>query len=355
MEPEALPPFLFSKKPIRLLHSLSTILQILANEDYRPPPEPKASLNTTNYDEQIRAPRMPAPAHYTYSFSPKETPSTEPKDEQPYTPATLDLSAPFGEPEDEDEDEEMQEPYPVRSNLDPSFDAERRQALGMDVRNFDGPVQLLYQMKKPLCTPAVLRPDSAAEKATKPLFNRTVVPAGRIVAPAEPSELETETPVRPTRAHWHPDSSADHCLSCFDMFGNFFALQRRRRHHCRFCGLLYCGRCIRELQPALGARMDAGARLVVPVWRNMPSQDALARFRPSKLCKGCHSNYTYFAGVVNGEEAGSAELEGLPKDAAFVFVENPYLAGTPQRSASVVPERRRLLAAVPQDWTWSSF
>ncbi|GAA97150.1 uncharacterized protein L969DRAFT_92001 [Mixia osmundae IAM 14324] len=37
---------------------------------------------------------------------------------------------------------------------------------------------------------------------------------------------------------WLEDSKADHCLRCLEPFGLF-----RRRHHCRSCGLVVCGRC----------------------------------------------------------------------------------------------------------------
>ena len=38
---------------------------------------------------------------------------------------------------------------------------------------------------------------------------------------------------------WEPDNSANHCSVCMEAF-NFI---QRRRHHCRLCGKLVCGKC----------------------------------------------------------------------------------------------------------------
>jgi hypothetical protein len=51
------------------------------------------------------------------------------------------------------------------------------------------------------------------------------------------------------RPDWLPDSSSSACLTCQRSF-----TFTRRRHHCRSCGLIYCGKCCRQrvLLPHLG-------------------------------------------------------------------------------------------------------
>lgn len=40
------------------------------------------------------------------------------------------------------------------------------------------------------------------------------------------------------RQYWMPDSSGKECYECHERFTTF-----RRRHHCRFCGQIFCGKC----------------------------------------------------------------------------------------------------------------
>lgn len=49
---------------------------------------------------------------------------------------------------------------------------------------------------------------------------------------------------------WRPDCSSDTCFSCRKPFTLF-----RRRHHCRKCGLLYCGTCCPKRACHDGARV----------------------------------------------------------------------------------------------------
>eukprot|EP01065_Artemidia_motanka_P023369 TRINITY_DN27926_c0_g1_i1.p1 TRINITY_DN27926_c0_g1~~TRINITY_DN27926_c0_g1_i1.p1 ORF type:complete len:355 (+),score=62.65 TRINITY_DN27926_c0_g1_i1:97-1161(+) len=62
------------------------------------------------------------------------------------------------------------------------------------------------------------------------------------------------------RPSWRPDDEATHCLSCSKLFDS-----HRRRHHCRYCGEIYCGPCAQ--------RMYALPRL--------------GYARPVRVCNGC--------------------------------------------------------------------
>ncbi|CAH2352614.1 hypothetical protein CLIB1423_07S03576 [[Candida] railenensis] len=59
-------------------------------------------------------------------------------------------------------------------------------------------------------------------------------------------DLSTQ-PVEPTHEHWKPNNFTSHCMKCVGAFGNFFTPQRKRRHHCRFCGLIFCFDCLWQL------------------------------------------------------------------------------------------------------------
>jgi hypothetical protein len=48
------------------------------------------------------------------------------------------------------------------------------------------------------------------------------------------------------RQYWMPDSNAKECYECHKRFTTFL-----RRHHCRFCGQIFCGKCcIRKISGA---------------------------------------------------------------------------------------------------------
>lgn len=48
----------------------------------------------------------------------------------------------------------------------------------------------------------------------------------------------------PSRIHWKPDSSRFNCEQCGKLFN--YLTESRRRHHCRSCGGLFCGTCLRN-------------------------------------------------------------------------------------------------------------
>lgn len=40
------------------------------------------------------------------------------------------------------------------------------------------------------------------------------------------------------RRYWMPDATGKECYECYEKFNAF-----RRRHHCRLCGQIFCGKC----------------------------------------------------------------------------------------------------------------
>ena len=70
-------------------------------------------------------------------------------------------------------------------------------------------------------------------------------------------DLSTQ-PVEPTHEHWKPNNFTSHCMKCVGAFGNFFTPQRKRRHHCRFCGLIFCFDCLWQLDVDLANTTGGG-------------------------------------------------------------------------------------------------
>lgn len=300
--------------------------------------------------------------------------------------------------------------------------------LHKDIR---GPaIKQVYHMKKPMCLPAVLRPVSTETGSSSNCPDAFGTPKA---ANSNSSMVDVDSPIsaipqnismglpdeqqledlkaEPTHEHWKPNNSTDHCLRCFGEFGGFFTPQRLRRHHCRFCGMLFCQHCLynnREMhmfeisspnieqkkfassddsfdtssskddspahtttgshttsvlfdENADGIMLDSKARFVVPVFRNLPAEgmsELQQKNKVCKVCKGCGSGYLSLMQLIN--------LRGGIKDdisTGYVFIENPYLRSLKEKDSEntsptkrTAAERRSLLANnLPSDWTWSSF
>ncbi|KAF3989844.1 hypothetical protein FT663_03370 [Candidozyma haemuli var. vulneris] len=433
--PESLPPFSFSKKPIKSVYNSSGISSILHQQcpDQNGPTN-KPSLNNINYDEQIRAPRMTSATHYTHSpgkASPQpEVPSdlltsSDSPPSKPYEPATFDLNAPTrrnsvplrhnsssslldayfpgqsspqsGTSQKSESSESHASHHSQTSESTVRSDSSKIQRALLNLSenttsaervahceyaarssrhrtnghlvDARGPsLQHVYSLKKPLCTPAVLRPAPEPQPEEQSELDASSPESEIKEYPFQMPAHEDaclETLIEPTHDHWKPNSSSDHCTKCFDAFGNFFSPQRKRRHHCRFCGFLYCVNCLfknKEMystsstanspskrsgssssnssgysvfssitassnssEHASGVMMDAKARLVVPIFANLnQDQNNFAnmreRFKSCKICKSCGLNYLRLVQALNSRIEKAADEVTVP----YAFIENPY-------------------------------
>lgn len=286
-------------------------------------------------------------------------------------------------------------------------------------------VQQVYDLKKPLCTPAVLRPPNSNEDEDDEMDVDQSLELECLTVMVQIGKYPFQMPdsddqysqQEPTHEHWMPNNSLDHCMKCFGVFGNFFTPQRKRRHHCRFCGMLFCQDCLykskemhyfqvmlpEEPSPqnsnvegmpqstsrraysgsshgssttsnivsgllddtVTGVMMDSKARFVVPLFPNLVGGTGTLmlhpRFKQCKTCKTCGSNYQRLVSAINQRLRANEDSE-----APYVFIDNPYTSATYvgahvhsriNRIDRNLREEKRpsLVNNVPSDWTWSSF
>ncbi|KAM9937811.1 hypothetical protein OXX80_002664 [Metschnikowia pulcherrima] len=514
---EELPPFSFTKKPIRNTLPASAIphnIQRTFSPVTKPTDSP--SLNNVNYDDQIRAPRMSSATHYTYKpepprpFTDKKNSSdtisrgnmflsetgepydpskedhlgnslragpegliTETNENADYQPATADLHQPTrrnSEPAkkkwgisvsvgnilslETSENAEgvcnaqerscasesslpmQQKLLRAMDNLNANTTSQERSGVtertsatvtqGGRIRSCqdDGPaIQQVYMQKKPMSFPAVLRPPQDIDRINEEDFLHDSSPE-EVSFEAKLSEYPFKIPreeiehtrVEPTHEHWRPNHSSDHCMNCFEGFRGFLSPQKRGRHHCRFCGLLYCHNCLHktrethsfEITPPAsesrgsaransrssntssvnsnistassviidetidGVMLDSKARIVIPMFKNMMEQglnmaSLHERFKSCKVCKTCGSNSSRLLYMLNQRSRVKNDIS-----TPYVFIENPYINSNftmqPHPLYEVKPtssrpgfksqngiERRSSYTNVPSDWTWSSF
>lgn len=287
-------------------------------------------------------------------------------------------------------------------------------------------LQQVYELKKPLIVPAVLRrndhpqlgrtnssspsPEERSPDSPIPAFTTSTPPPHRrqsiseLNSPVTPysatlelSKIESSSPreaVEPTHQHWKPNSFTDHCMKCFDLFGTFFLNpQRKRRHHCRFCGFIYCVSCLYKNPEAYvagntkgideelslkniisggslhgilsygasgnnvstiassnedyisGVMMDSGARLVVPNYTNLlkangnfgEEMKSLKKlFKYCKICKNCGSNYQNLIHALKEPIPGQTADQEYG-NAPYIFIENPYLKKAVEGEQGKVP------------------
>lgn len=226
----------------------------------------------------------------------------------------------------------------------------------------------MYELKKPLCTPAVLRPIKSTTSLQEDGSNYKEH-SEAILAENREIMLSSSTTIEPTHVHWKPDNFSNHCLKCFTNFASFF-FPSKRRHHCRYCGFVFCSNCLIDSSTEI-ILLDLNARFIIPVFSNlkMISFDAnlVKSFKNEKICKKCGVIYSNLLSEIN-----SKKLK-MP----YIFVENPYVKNASVNSENIqcskilnsslselsnedtivvdANNRKSSINNVPNDWMWSSF
>lgn len=247
--------------------------------------------------------------------------------------------------------------------------------------NYNKHLKPLYQLKKPLLTPAVLRP--AYTNDHENLSPPTIIPpptsSYTIIIPNSDyfhsnggGGLPNCTN-EPVHDHWKDNGLTSNCMWCVKPFHNpivSMICDGPRRHHCRFCGLIFCADCLVNKTILI----DHEARFVIPILLLTNSNETETKtnklqqfFSNSKVCKKCGMIYDNLIEELNKLENNYTT--------SFVLVDNPfrknysksndYLFAQQQhqqqqqqqqlQQQSSRPEKRLSVADVPNDWVWSSF
>lgn len=82
---------------------------------------------------------------------------------------------------------------------------------------------------------------SQTSDGTPPLTMHRATTAPYSTSPSSTFPLDGQLSTPPA---WIPDESAPHCMSCQSVFTVV-----RRRHHCRNCGKVFCGKCSANAVP----------------------------------------------------------------------------------------------------------
>ncbi|EMG50435.1 PIB2 Glutamine sensor PIB2 [Candida maltosa Xu316] len=409
---EALPAFSFSKKAVyknnSLASDLTSSIHRYDGSNYRSISTGGNGVNSRNpsdtavipydYDEQIRFPRVNN--FYTYnskktSFSSQEekpqtkkVPSSESiiqeheESSEHYQPALFDLNQPmrrYSVPLDlhESPDEQLLQEYTennpiyrqqIREESHSDFSEESSSQHSKESeppipRNKYRPcnqslkempsnknIKQLYQLKKPLLTPAVLRPAYTNEEQnpTPPVIPSTSLYT--IIKPKDNKPMPSCN-VEPTHDHWKPDNATSNCMWCVKPFHNpivSMIYESSKRHHCRFCGLIYCSNCLTNEKILI----DNEARFVIPI---ISRKCPIPEFKDFKVCKKCAIIYDNLFKEVNGSSVTSK----------FVLIKNPFTDNLKSGNfefnepsfnrENSTTDKRSSIIDVPNDWIWSSF
>ena len=109
--------------------------------------------------------------------------------------------------------------------------------------------------------------------------------------------------------YWKPDASASHCEGCHAEFG-----LARRRHHCRCCGGVFCGKCSDRTAP-VPTRPEAGSG-------------------PQRVCETCFEDLQDagpdgIAGPGNADAPGQRSERFSNRNLPPIAVESPPLDALP--------------------------
>lgn len=195
----------------------------------------------------------------------------------------------------------------------------------------------LRPTEKPL-RPAPLTPPRSVHGSTeslersqtgRPMSRRSTASGKRKAVLAEAAENDLpQVAGLPTRGHWKPDADALICDApiCQKAFSLF-----ERRHHCRYCGFVFC---------------NTHSAYSVPL-------DQTAEFHPngtpSRACKHCWDRYREWKSArLSGNNSLNSESTTTPDTPVAVVARG----GT---GKSAEGQRGGVASSAPKDWTWSTF
>lgn len=471
-----LPPFSFLKRPIEEINGCNGELKLMITSVIGGNKSRSQSRSTTprqsqigilchqeqdsilpdDYDERIRFPQMSS--HYIYENKPttnrsesfetvaenKETLTMDALVESEYKPANFDLSQPTrrhstpnGTNSLIDEIKLLEDFTHNNCIYENKYDRDANTLSCIHVPQVPGKnntrlknrlsfpklhdkvsnqkLNQVYQWKKPLMMPAVLRAEPQQQpqqqphqsptlkdsesafltKSTAPVSSPPIMLTGKaslpkqqsIQPPPKNSNLNTSVYTifttdlqdlnivkEPTHQHWQPNNAVNACMACLRPFHSplvTMIYDVLKRHHCRFCGLIFCKLCLDfgngvgestigspsctptsstsksisssistsmiaiatnpqvNANPILTPLIDKNANFVIPVNTNRKSSNITSLAHNRKTCHKCTTLYkTLFteinkpANIANLLNMNDAELNNT--ESPVVVIENPY-------------------------------
>ena len=139
----------------------------------------------------------------------------------------------------------------------------------------------------------------------------------------------------PSTDHWVPDSSRFTCSQCGRLFN--YLTNKRRKHHCRSCGEIFCGDCLNNY-----IYLDNNAKFTLfgNSW-----DDKIITIDDNKfLCKVCHKCFQKYEEFVLDHTTRDHNLGTNGKD-----------LNKSNNNDNNDNDRNNNDGSIPVDWDWSSF
>ncbi|KAG7933416.1 uncharacterized protein OGAPODRAFT_94148 [Ogataea polymorpha] len=213
-------------------------------------------------------------------------------------------------------------------------------------------IKQINDQRRPLYTPAVLRSDSIGQTTGgSETFDVYKPPERPILKSAlSSSSLRSLTSITdyfggfvrgyggkpaqiegPTRRHWKPNNSRFSCAKCNRIF--HFMTDSRRKHHCRYCGEIFCNDCLKNF-----VYLNDNAHFTL----FGSSEDHLDTKDKKYLCKVCQNCAQKYEVYLKEHTTKNLDLDS-----------------NKTTNGKVNTTRRETIAnnqnPMPADWDWSSF
>ncbi|KAH3668315.1 hypothetical protein OGAPHI_002069 [Ogataea philodendri] len=214
-------------------------------------------------------------------------------------------------------------------------------------------IKQIKDQRRPMYTPAVLRSDSMSRTSSsqsgcdlidvnnpeRPILKSTMSSSSLRSVSSISDYFGSFTraygkniPVEgPTREHWKPNNSRFSCAKCNRVF--HFMTEGRRKHHCRYCGDIFCSDCLKNY-----VYLDESAHFTL--FGN--SEDVPDDKDKKYLCKVCQDCAHKYEVYLKDHTTRNLDLESN-KDSSLT------------KSSTRKDTVANVQNPMPADWDWSSF
>ncbi|KAI5966972.1 uncharacterized protein KGF55_000381 [Candida pseudojiufengensis] len=176
------------------------------------------------------------------------------------------------------------------------------------------PTTIEFNKKRPMMTPAVLRPPPIISKKNISNFKKIYT-----LLNIDNKSLDYKT--EPTHLHWKSNNSTNQCFNCSQIFYSkliTIIYDVPKRHHCRFCGMIFCLNCLNLENQVL---LDKFANFIIPI-KNLSNKLPIQN---NKICKKCCLIYENLKIEINNPKNFKNHLNLNSISQWFLLIENPNL------------------------------